>query len=244
MSPKVAFIDTETTGFGPPIVPVEIAILTPKEGATPEAIGECFEYVARFNPEKDIEYGAVAAHGIIPEDLSNSPPWSSYRPTTPDYAVGHAIDYDLGAIFGEGRVPTTIRRIDTLALSRYAFEDEDSHKLAAMMYVVFGQNAKTRARVHGSHSALVDTRNTVAICEVIARHYEIDTWEGLWRLSELARVPTHMPFGPKYGPHSPYGNKKRKGIALAELRVKDKGYVKWLLGLDDLDPYLRKALTQ
>lgn len=236
MPDKVAFIDTETTGFSDPIVPVEIAILTPN--GSPCDIGGCFEYVARFNPGRDIEYGALAAHGILPEEVENEAPWSAYRPPVPDFAVGHAVDYDLQAIFGEGKVPESIHRIDTLALSRYAYPDEDSHKLAAMMYVMFGQNRETRDLVHGSHSALVDTRNTVRICEVIAKHYNVKTWEELWALSEEARVPRFMTFG-KYGPQG----KGTKGKSIAEVR-KDKGYTKWLLGLDDLDPYLRKALTQ
>jgi exodeoxyribonuclease X len=234
---KVAFIDTETTGFIAPIVPLEIAILTPEPGRPPDDMGECFEYVARFNPGKDIEYGAVAAHGILPDDVFDCPPWSSYRPAVPDYVVGHAVDYDLGAVFGEGQVPTSIRRIDTLALSRYAYPDEDSHKLAAMMYIIFGQNTRTRDLVHGSHSALVDARNTATIFKQLMAHFEVDTWEGAWRLSEMARVPRFMTFG-KYGPQK----RGTKGAPIEEVR-KDKGYVKWLLNLDDLDPYLRKALT-
>lgn len=236
MPESVAFLDTETTGFIDPIVPVEIAVLTPN--GPPDALGGCFEYVARFNPGKDIEYGAVAAHGILPEDLADCPLWSSYRPPVPDYAVGHAIDYDLNAIFGEGAIPGSIRRIDTLALSRYVYPDEDSHKLAAMMYVIYGQNQATRDAVHGSHSALVDTRNTARICEFMASHLEIKTWEELWQYSELARIPRFMTFG-KYGP----AKRGTKGSSIADVR-KDRGYTKWLLGLDDLDPYLRRALTE
>lgn len=236
MPEKVAFIDTETTGFIDPIVPVEIAILTPN--GPPDDLGGCFEYVARFNPGKDIEYGAVAAHGILPDDVADCPPWASYRPPVPDYAVGHAVDYDLNAVFGDGKTPSTIRRIDTLALSRYVYPDEDSHKLAAMMYVVWGQNAATRDMVHGSHSALVDCKNTAKLCEFLAGHLKIRSWEELWQFSELARIPRFMTFG-KYGPQK----KGTKGAPISEVR-RDKGYTKWLLNLDDLDPYLRRALTE
>jgi exodeoxyribonuclease X len=236
LTDKVAFIDTETTGFIPPIVPVEIAVLTPN--GPPDALGGCFEYVARFNPGKDIEYGAVAAHGILPDDVADCPQWSSYRPPIPDYVVGHAVDYDLNAVFGEGQVPDSIHRIDTLALSRYAYPDEDSHKLGAMMYVIYGQNSATRAAVHGSHSALVDARNTARICEFLAQHLKISTWQELWQYSELARIPRFMTFG-KYGPQG----RGKKGSPISEVR-KDKGYTKWLLNLEDLDPYLRRALTE
>ena len=233
---KVAFIDTETTGFIPPIIPVEIAVLTPN--GPPDALGGCFEYVARFNPGRDIEYGAVAAHGILPDDVADCAPWSAYRPPDVQYAVGHAIDYDLNAIFGEGKVPESIRRIDTLALSRHIYPDEDSHKLAAMMYVVWGQNAATREWVHGSHSALVDCQNTARLCEFFAEFLKISSWEELWALSEEARIPKFMTFG-KYGP----AGRGTKGKSIEEVR-RDRGYTKWLLGLADLDPYLRIALTR
>lgn len=233
---KVAFIDTETTGFIPPIVPVEIAVLTPN--GPPDRLGGCFEYVARFNPGRDIEYGAVAAHGILPDDVADSPQWSSYRPPDIQYAVGHAIDYDLNAMFGEGKTPQSIRRICTLSLSRHIYPDEDSHKLAAMMYVVWGQNAATRDLVHGSHSALVDCRNTAKLCEFFCQFLKISSWEELWKLSEEARIPKFMTFG-KYGPQG----KGTKGASIETVR-RDKGYTKWLLNLDDLDPYLRVALTR
>src|SRR5688572_26691249 len=210
MTEKVAFIDTETTGFIPPIVPVEIAILTPQ--GPPHDMGTCFEYAARFNPGKDIEYGAVAAHGTLPGDLVECAPWSAYRPSEIEYAVGHAVDYDMAAIYGESP-PSHIKRIDTLALPRYAYPDEDSHRLAAMMYIICGQNAETRARVHGSHSALVDTRNTAFLCEFLARHFGETSWEGLWRLSEVARVPRFMTFG-KFGPQG----KGTKGAPISEVR--------------------------
>ena len=53
------------------------------------------------------------------------------------------------------------------------------------------------------------------------------TWEDIWQASELARIPTIMPFG------------KHKGTAIADIPA---DYKRWLLGQPDVDPYLRKAL--
>jgi exodeoxyribonuclease X len=51
--------------------------------------------------------------------------------------------------------------------------------------------------------------------------------EDLWRESELARIPTIMPFG------------KHKGLLLPDV---PSHYRDWLLNQADIDPYLRKAL--
>jgi exodeoxyribonuclease X len=50
----------------------------------------------------------------------------------------------------------------------------------------------------------------------------------LFSLSEICRIPTHMPFG------------KHRGMPLDEL---PRDYVGWLLRQDDVDQYLRKALA-
>ena len=46
-------------------------------------------------------------------------------------------------------------------------------------------------------------------------------------MSEIARIPTIMPFG------------KHKGLLLADV---PSSYKQWLLGQSDVDPFLRKAL--
>jgi hypothetical protein len=53
------------------------------------------------------------------------------------------------------------------------------------------------------------------------------TWEGIWHASEQARIPKVMTFG------------KHKGAAIADIPA---DYKRWLLGQQDVDPYLVKAL--
>jgi exodeoxyribonuclease X len=53
--------------------------------------------------------------------------------------------------------------------------------------------------------------------------------EGMWRLSEEARIPIHMPFG------------KWRGTPIADV---PRDYKVWLLRQDNVDPYLREALQK
>ena len=53
------------------------------------------------------------------------------------------------------------------------------------------------------------------------------TWDEVWKLSEIARVPTVMMFG------------KHKGTPIREV---PNDYKQWLLRQPDVDPYLATAL--
>jgi exodeoxyribonuclease X len=48
------------------------------------------------------------------------------------------------------------------------------------------------------------------------------SWEGIWRRSELARIPIVMTFG------------KHKGVPIKDVPA---DYKRWLLGQPELDPY-------
>ncbi|MNO08895.1 hypothetical protein D3C81_2317810 [compost metagenome] len=57
----------------------------------------------------------------------------------------------------------------------------------------------------------------------------IEDWDELWAISEEARIPTIIGFG------------KHKGTAIADL---PSDYRSWLLKQNDLDPYVRAALSR
>lgn len=69
------------------------------------------------------------------------------------------------------------------------------------------------------------------ICSVILKNacevLNISALEDLYKVSEQARIPTHMPFG------------KHKGVAIADI---PRDYKAWLLNQDNVDPFVRKAL--
>lgn len=177
-----------------------------------------------FVPSKPIEWGAVATHHIMMEDLEGYSPSSSFQMPAYDYLVGHNIDYDWDAA---GKPP--MKRICTLALSRYLWPDTDSHKLTAMIYMLHGQ--RFRDKISDAHAADVDVElNHILLKDIFAMYatgIAILSWDELWKQSEIARVPTKMTFGKHYGE------------PIADLPY---GYKQWLLKLDDLDPYLEKAI--
>jgi exodeoxyribonuclease X len=56
---------------------------------------------------------------------------------------------------------------------------------------------------------------------------EKESWEALWKTSEIARIPSIMTFG------------KHKGANIKDIPW---DYKQWLLKQPDVDPYLAKAL--
>lgn len=213
--------DTETTGLNDPEV-IEAAWL---RILSPFTMGITEEFCQRYQPSKEIEFGAMATHNIIPEDLTDCPPSSEFiLPDGVEYLIGHNVDYDWKVI---GEPP--IKRICTLALSRHLFPEADSHSQSAMIYrLVNRESARTMLR--NAHAALDDVKN----CRVLLDHLldrigatKETTWEDVWQLSEKARIPTVMTFG------------KHKGEAISSI---PSDYKAWLLRQPDVDPYLVKAL--
>ena len=220
MSTALVF-DTETTGTNEPQI-IEAAWI---KVASPFDLVQIESFNKRYLPSKPIELGATATHHILIEDLVNCPPSSEFSlPLEIDYLIGHNVDYDW-KVAGE----PPIKRICTLALSRGLYPSLDSHTQSAMLYFFEGSNA--RKMLSGAHSALCDVENCVKVLwhliEELRMQRVIMTWEDIWQASELARIPTIMPFG------------KHKGTAIADIPA---DYKRWLLGQPDVDPYLRKAL--
>jgi exodeoxyribonuclease X len=183
----------------------------------------------RFSPSKDgWEYGAIATHHILPSDVEGCEPSASavYSLPDSDYVVGHNVDFDCLVLGGlPGR-----KRICTLAMARAQWPELPSHKLAALAYMVLGVTDATRSIVKNSHDAMVDVYLCEQILRAIVKERNLpQDWDAIFQSSEADRIPKTMPFG------------KHIGLRLGELPA---DYVKWLLKLNDLDPYLRKALTR
>jgi exodeoxyribonuclease X len=179
-------------------------------------------YEQRFRPTKPIELGALAMHHIMDEDLADMPGSNTFAlPGDVTHLIGHNIDYDW-MVAG----CPNVRRICTLALSRYLFPTIDSHTQSAMLYHF--ERATARQNLSGAHSALADVRNCHRVLGyLVALLPGIQTWDDLWQASETARVPTVMSFG------------KHKGELIRNV---PKDYKLWLLKQADTDSYLRHAL--
>lgn len=172
---------------------------------------------------------AMAVHHILPDRVQGYPPWSAEHLLPGAYLIGHHIDYDTAAL-GAMDHP----RICTLALSRRLWPDAPDHKLGTLCYAVTPteQWAAVRGLLIAAHDARTDVLACAYLLGVILRRFRSDgapvrSARDLWERSEQARVPTTMPFG------------KHRGTALIDLPP---DYVRWLLQLPDLDPYLRTAL--
>lgn len=189
----------------------------------------------RYNPGKPSTLGALATHHILDSELTECASADTFTlPEGTIYLIGHNVDYDWGVI---GK--PDVKLICTLAIARYAWPQLDSHKLGALAYHVMGDDARERLREAHSGASDCETtrwllRHLISAVRRAEPQNELSTWEHLWRLSEHARIPTHMPFG------------KHKGEAIAAL---PKDYIEWLL--KDMrkegnspDPYLHRALSK
>jgi exodeoxyribonuclease X len=214
---KVLFIDTEVSS----LETKECLQLAFSGGETE---GDYF-----FRPSGEWEWGAIATHHILPSDVEDRPPSETATQALPDseYVIGHNVDFDCEVLGGlPGR-----KRICTLAMSRSLWPEQKSHKLAALGYMVLGATESTREHITLAHDASIDVFLCKAILEEISRQRGIpkDDWEAIYQQSEQDRTPKTITFG------------KHAGQRLSEL---PSDYVRWLLKLNDLDPYLRKALTK
>ncbi len=182
------------------------------------------KFCQRYNPLRPIELGALATHHIMDEDLVDCPPYTDFKlPDGVEHLIGYNIDYDWGVI---GQPP--VKRICVLALCRCLWPTLDSHSQSAMLY--FLNRSKARELLKEAHSAEADVMNCMRILwrvmKILVPH-EKETWEAVWKVSEMARIPTVMSFG------------KHKGTAIADVPP---DYKQWLLKQPDIDPYLMKAL--
>lgn len=224
-------IDTETDQLEDPRV-VEVAWID---------LSNKSKFEQRYNNERDISAGAKATHHIIEKDLINEPSYSKFKfPDGVEYIVGHKIDFDWGVI---GK--PDVKRICTLALSRYFYPDVGTHSLGAMMYHLLPDEA-ARERLIGAHSAAVDIANCLILLFHILRDNQIvglssvddlflltpEDWERVWQVSEEARVPTVCLFG------------KHRGKTWDWLVENERSYCNWYLNLDKADPYVVQAIKR
>ncbi len=217
---------------------------------------------SRHETVRPSSLGALATHGLLPEDVAGEPRFSvkDHLGGPNLVLIGHQIDFDWKAargysytpdLFSNGGGPvkgTTsplddVPRICTLAMSKRLWPDLDSHKLGAVFFHVRGVSAETRDLVKGAHSAMSDVlMATTILFEILRLRPEIKTWEALWRFSEDSRLPRFWDFG-KYGPNGNCNVGNPKGLPLHAAR-RDSGYLKWCRDTFwEEKPYLVKAIN-
>lgn len=230
----ILVLDTETTGREPPEV-IEMAynVLDPENDWR-------FDHsnLYRFQPKQGSTTGALAVHHILDPELDLSAPSETAElPEGTDYIIGHNVDYDW-KVLGQ----PDVKRICTLALSRWLWPLADAHTLGAMCYFLWPHaDAKQMLTVPGNagfglHSAQFDADLCTSIFHRILQELNERSSAGeqlpwtpfsIWEVSEKARIPTVMAFG------------KHKGMKIKDLPW---GYKQWMLKQEDMDSYLLRAV--
>lgn len=183
------------------------------------------EYKCTYHlPTKPIEWGAMAVHHLDEVHLKEVGALES-RAVAPsaEYYIGHNIDFDVNALGG-----SPAKRICTLALARYHWQDTLGHSLGACTYRI-SKAAEARVLLRNAHDAVADVLLCYELFRYFVRVFDGKSLEGMWRLSEAARIPIIMPFG------------KHKGKRIADI---DRGYKTWAFKQPDFDPYVLEAFRQ
>lgn len=234
---KPYIFDTETTGTDHlKDQVIEAALLelpeTPASFISADPAGMPHD-CERFRPTVPISLGAQAVHHILAIDLIECRSPDHFKlPADIGYLIGHNVDFDWRMI-GE----PNLKRICTLALSRFLFPTKDSHTQSAMLYLMArrgGWEPAARELLRNAHAALDDVRNCARVLgfllsEAVEQGYQVSTWEEVHELSETARIPTIMGFG------------KHKGTPIAQV---DAGYVRWYRNQAETDPYYLAAFKR
>jgi len=159
-------VDVETTGLEPAWGHrlCEIAIVLQQGGRELEV------FTQRVNPERPIDPGAQAVHGISYEELQNAPRFAEIAPIVRAYleyavVVGHNVPFDVGFLAAEWRrlrwPPPRVHLVDTLTLARY-WLGLASNRLTSVADAL-------GIPVHAAHSALGDARITAQVLHALLR---------------------------------------------------------------------------
>lgn len=237
---KALILDTETTGKDATTdQPVEIAYLEIDDGMEKRAIDVevarlspefnqfyCVtgQFEQRYKPDVPISFGAMSTHHIMEDDLDGMPPPQDFVfPADVQYVIGHNVDFDWNILRKPG---ANVKLIDTLALARVLWSDDDSHTQSACMYRIdrgFARQMTSRA-----HAAAIDVQICLNILDFICAKMGIHSFERLHELSERARIPSVIRFG------------KYNGKNIVDEVPQD--YKDWCFKQGSFDPYLIKAM--
>lgn len=226
---KIVVVDTETNGRKPPEV-IELSYAPLEEGSWEVDSGR---FYSRYMPKQGSTVGAISTHHIQDDWLEGFDPSSKAKlDERTQYIIGHGIDYDWEALGS----PPHVKRICTVAMSRYLYPDLDSHRLGAMIYH-FHHPAQARTMLKEAHSAEVDVILCTIVLHEILRDKQLTfrTAEELWEFSEKCRVPRVMPFG-KWSPLQ----------CSKEVLIKDLpyDYKMWCLKQETMDQYVLRAIRE
>lgn len=179
-----------------------------------------------IDPQMPISAGASGVHGITNADVTEAPTIdeffslvlgeSHFSPDDRVLLIAHNAPFDKRYLAPHMPIKG---ELCTLRLARRVWPEAENHKLATLMYLL----SLSRGKSHSAHG-------DVETCLDLLRKIVWKTGSSLNDLAAVSMEPvwvSTMPFG------------KHKGSPLKVLPV---SYIKWLLGLDNLDMDMRHSL--
>lgn len=224
------FLDLETTGVETSDVICSIALLSEN--------GPMHEYV---NEGKKIPSDASSIHHITNEMIKNRPPleetqlWRFLEEhnSSEHILVGHNIEFDLGFLARKGFVWQG-KSIDTLRVSKHLLPECELFSLQFLRYELklyrVEEGAKQKYGIKNAlvaHNALSDAVVTQLLFDSLS---EMASIEEMCELSRKKVLLLKLSFG------------KYRLKYIEEIASNDRGYLEWMLSLDDLDEDLRYSI--
>ena len=205
-------LDTETASLHSGVV--ELALLH-----IDNELNVLGEFHTKVNPERPIEPGAFAVHGISDADVADAPTLAQIPELSlVTHAVAHNLAFDSRMLKGHLNAEAGLC---TLSLSRQYLKGTANHKLENLKHELGLPDRK-------SHSALGDVYTTLDLL----RHLLPLTGAPLDTLFKRAAQPKlihRMTFG------------KHKGLLISQVPA---DYRNWLLGQENLDKDLKYTLEK
>jgi len=240
----LVFFDLETTGLDVKkdrIVELALIKVTPQ--------GDVLERVRRFNPEMAIPAAATAVHGISDADVANEEPFCRRARglagllSDSDLAGFNVRRFDVPLLLEEFRrcgVAFSLEGTRVIDVQNI-FHREEPRDLSAAARFYLGREHEE------AHTALGDIRTSAAVLgaqlqrypglprDLDALHAYCDEYAPIW--TALDRWFTSEDEGHLFR------RGKHAGRPLAEVARSEPDYLRWMLGLDDLDGDVREVVT-
>lgn len=195
-------LDTETASLQGGVV--EIAFLVVDEQMNVQS-----EFHSLVDPQRPIEPGAQAVHGISAEDVAGKPTLESIADMigdNPIKMIGHNVSFDKRMI---GPHIQVAEEMCTLELAREFIKGTTNHKLETLQKELSLPDQK-------SHSALGDVYTCLYLLQHIVNVTGLD-FKTLWARAQRPKMVQRMPFG------------KHKGTLISNL---PRSYRDYMLTLD------------
>ncbi len=220
---RILVADTETTGVNDDDQVCELGWIEIDDN-----FNIIDEHQSLIDCQRMIPPGASAVHGLVYDDVKDSPTINEYfseadpscygkKITDPVILVGHNIRFDTRFLKDYINV---VQELCTLRWSRRLYPDADNHQLGTMIFNV------GLPRSEGAHRVMGDIMTSYHLL----RHVSERTGLSVRQLAEASAQPmevTFMPFG------------KHKGEKLTDV---PRSYLSWMLNkMDGMDPDLRHS---